>query len=84
METKVVIQHNNLIHLEYSMVMYGVYNAEVFEKLVKTVHQMHYTTTLNEQLSTAFAWYVNKYGVHHYAINSFLYLRTLREKYVKM
>ena len=27
--------------------------------------------------------FINKYGVHHYAINSLLYLRTLREKYVK-
>ena len=28
METKTNIQHNKLIHLEDSMVMYGVYNAE--------------------------------------------------------
>ena len=66
------------------MVMYGVYNAETLEKLVKTVHQMHYTPTLNKklfvgELSTAFTWYVNKNGVHHCAINSLLYLRTLRE-----
>ena len=32
METKVNIQHNRLIHLEDSMVMYGVYNAETLEK----------------------------------------------------
>ena len=64
------------------MVVYGVYNAEVLEKLVQTVHQMHNTTTLNEklfagELSTAFTLYVNKNGVHHYAINFLLYLRTL-------
>ena len=42
---------------------------------------MHSTTTPNErifagELGTAFTWYVNKNGVHHYAINSLLYLRT--------
>ena len=75
METTVDIQHNWLIHLEGYVVMYGVYNAETLEKLVKTVHQMHSTTTPNEKLfagewSTAFIWYVNKNGVHHYVINS--------------
>ena len=89
METKVDIQYNRLIHLEDSIVMYGVYNAETLQKLVKTLHEMHNTTPQNEQLfagelSTTFTWYVNKNGVHHYAINSLLYLGTLREKYVKM
>ena len=89
METKVDIKHNRLIHLEDSMVMYGVYNAESLEKLVKTVHQMHNTTTPNEklftgELSTVFTWCVNKNGVHHCATYSLLYLRTLREKYVKL
>ena len=42
---------------------------------------MHYTTTPNEklftgELSAAFTWYVNNNRVHHYAINSLLYLRT--------
>ena len=71
------------------MVMYGVYNAETLEKLVDTVHKIHNTTIPYERLftgdfSTAFTWYVNRQGVQHYAINSLLYLRTLREKYVKM
>ena len=50
---------------------------------------MHNTTTPNErlftdELSMAFTWYVNKNGVHHYAVNLLLYLRTLTEKYIKM
>ena len=50
---------------------------------------MHNITTPNEtlfagELSTAYTWYINKNGVHHYAINLLLYLRTLREKYLKM
>ena len=36
------------------------------------------------KLSTAFTWYVNKNGVYHYAIKKLLYLKTWREKYVKM
>ena len=89
METKVDIQLNRHIHLEDSMVMYGNYNAETLEKVINTVHQMHNTTTPNEklfpgELSTAFTWYVNKNVIHHYPINSLLYLSALREKYVQM
>ena len=87
MESKVDIQHNRLIHLEDSMVMYGMYNADTLDNLINTVHQMHNTTPgeklFTGELSTAFIWYVNKDGVHHYAINSPLYLRTLREKICK-
>ena len=79
METKVNIQCNRLIHLDNSMVMYDVYNVETLENLINTVHHIHNTTTPNEklftgELHTAFTWYVNKQGVHHYAINSLLYL----------
>ena len=55
------------MHLEDSMVRYGVYIAETLEKLMTTVHQMHKSTTPNERLFTgelyrAFMWYVNKQG----------------------
>ena len=69
--------------------MYSVYNAETFEKLITTVHKMHNITTSNERLfagnlGSSFTWYLTKNGVHHYAINTLQYLRTLREKYVQM
>ena len=35
METKAIIQCNKLMHLEDSMIMYGVYNAETLEKANK-------------------------------------------------
>ena len=35
------MQRNKLMHLENSLIMYGVYNAETFEKLVKTAHVLH-------------------------------------------
>ena len=45
------------------MVMYRIYNSDILEKLITTVHKIHDTTTWNENL---------------------LYLRMIREKYVKM
>ena len=82
MATKVTMQHNKLIHLEDSLVMYVVYNTEMLKNVNNTVHQMCNTTTLNErlftgELCTAFTWYVKKNGLYHYAINLLLYLRTL-------
>ena len=34
-------QINKLVHLENSLIMYGVYNVETLEKLVKTAHALH-------------------------------------------
>ena len=50
METKMNIQCNKLMHLEDTMVMYGIYNAETLEELIKTVHGLHKTKTMHEQL----------------------------------
>ena len=88
-ENKVNLQHNKLIHLEDFIVVYGVYNAETLEKLITTIHQMHHITTPNERLfasklASLFTCYLTKNEVHHYAINSPLYPRMLREKYIKM
>ena len=35
------VQRNKLMHLENSLIIYGVYNAETLEKLVKTAHVLH-------------------------------------------
>ena len=48
MERKVDLQHNKIVHLENSMAMYSIYNSETLEKLIKTLHKMHTTTTWNE------------------------------------
>ena len=50
MDSKTTIQHNKLMHLEDSMVMYGIYNAETLEQLINTVHHICRTTTFNEKL----------------------------------
>ena len=52
MDSKADIQRNKLMHLETSMLMYSVYKAETLEKLIKTVHNIHNTTTSHERLFT--------------------------------
>ena len=89
METKADIQHNKIMHLEDSMVLYGIYNAETLNKLIDPVLHIHNITTPNEKLFTAelnfaYSWYVNEQGIQHYAINLLLYLRKVREKYIKL
>ena len=50
MDSKATIQHNKLMQLENSMLMYGIYNAETLEKLINTVHNIHNTTSSHERL----------------------------------
>ena len=50
MENKINIQHNKLIQLDNSMLMYGVYNVKTLEKLINTVHNIHNTTSSHERL----------------------------------
>ena len=71
------------------MVMYGSYNSGPLEKFITTVHKMHNKTAWNEKLSAGklndwYQWYLMKEGFQHYAINSLLYITTMREKYVRM
>ena len=86
METKVNIQGMRLIHLEDPLVMCGVYTAETLEKLVQTVLQIAYYNSkwkiIHRWIKYSFYLLHKLNGIH--AINSLLYLRTLREKYVKM
>ena len=71
------------------MVMYGIYNAEILENLINTIHNMHNSTTEIErlfagQLNATYTWYVNAPNMQKYAIESLLYLRTVRDKYIQM
>ena len=50
MDSRTTIQCNKLMHLEDSMAMNGIYNAETLEKIINTVHHMHNFTSLNEKL----------------------------------
>ena len=71
------------------MVLYGIHNLDILEKLINIVHKMHNKTTWNEKqfvgtLNNWYQWYLSKDGVEHYAINALLYITTKKEKYVRM
>ena len=71
------------------MVMYGVYNSDTLEDLINTVHKLHNKTIWNEKLFAGqikdwYYYYLTSRGVNQYAVNSILFLTTVREKYVKM
>ena len=74
-------QCNKLVHLENPM--------KTLENLINTVHSMHNSTTEIErlfagELNAAYTWYINTPNTQEYAINSLLYLRTIRDKYIQM
>ena len=91
MNEKANIQHNKLMKLDNSMLMYGIYNAEMLEKLIKTVHRIHNTTSSHERLlagehnpSTFRILYAHSLDLQHYSANSLLYLRIILDKYVTL
>ena len=91
MDSKTTIQCNNFMHLEDSMVMYGIYNAETSEKLINTVHCIHNFASpieklFAEQFGTVLLQpiYAIMQGIQHHSINSLLYLRTVIEICVLM
>ena len=62
-------QRNKLVHLENTLVMYGIYSAEPLEKWVKMVHALHSRQLLYESLfagqtSAAYEVYSQMHGAH--------------------
>ena len=89
MDSKTTIHHNKLMQLQNSMLMHGIYNAKTLEKLINTIHNIQNTTSLHERLFaeqqsslTLRSLYVHSLGLHHYSMNSVLYLRTIHDKYI--
>ena len=80
------------MHLESTLVMYRIYNAETLENLVKTVHVLHSRQALYESLFAgktlaAYESYLQTHGscgIQHYAVNLMLYLRTIKDKYIEI
>ena len=71
--------------------MYGIYNVDTLEKLFNTVHHIHNTTSSQERLFAGLqsslslrSLNANSLGLHHYSINSLLYLRTVQDKYITL
>ena len=76
MDSKNTIQHNKLMQLKISMLMYGIYNTEILEKVINTVHHIHNTTSSHEglfagqqNLQTLRSLYANAIGLQYYSIN---------------
>ena len=81
MNNQANIQHNKLMKLDNTMLMYGIYNAETLEKLINTVHEIHNVTSSHEKLfagehnPTLFRpLYMDALSIQQYAINSLLFL----------
>ena len=49
MNKRMDIQHNQIHHLEDSMIMYAVYNSDTLKDLIDTVHRMQNCTAWNEK-----------------------------------
>ena len=91
MNNKANIQHNKLMKLDNTMLMFGIFNVEMLEKLIKTVHEIHNTTSSSEKLfagehnhSIFRILYTHSLELQHYSINSLLYLRIIQDKYISL
>ena len=96
-EKKTDLQKSKIHHLEDTMIMYGVYNSDTLTALIRKVQNMQNRkvqnmqnrTTWNEKtfagkLTEMNQYYLKEEGTHIFAINSMLFLTTVREKYVKI
>ena len=85
------IQHNKLLKLDNTMLMYGICNADALEKLINTVQEIHNVTTSHEKLfagehnpSIFRLLYTDTLGIQQYAFNSLLFLRVIQDKYISL
>ena len=49
MSNQANIQHNKLMKLDNTMLMYGIYNTETLEKLINTVQEINNVTSSHEK-----------------------------------
>ena len=89
MSNQANIQHNKLMKLDNTMLMYGIYNTETLEKLINTVKEIYNVTSSHEKLFAGEhnpilfrLLYMDALGIHEYAINSLLFLRVIQDKYI--
>ena len=91
MNNQANIRCNKLMELDNTMLMYEIYNAETLEKLIRTVHEIHNTTSSHEKLfvgehnhSLFRLLYTETLGIQQYVTNSILYLRIIQDKYISL
>ena len=50
MNDQVNIQHNKLMKLDDTALIYGIYTMETLDKLINTVHEIHNVTSSHDKL----------------------------------
>ena len=91
MNSEAEFQHDKLIKLANTMLMYRIYNTETLEKLINTVQELYNVTSSHKNLfagehnPTLFRILsMNTLGVQQYASNSLLFLRIVQDKYISL
>ena len=91
MNDQINIQHNKLMKLDDTMLMYGIYNAKTLEKLINKVHEVHNATSSHEKLFAgehnhplSRILYTDASGIQQYANNSLHFLRIIQDKYISL
>ena len=91
MSNQANIQHNKLMKLDDTMLMYGIHNMEMLEKIINTVHEIHNVTSSHEKLfagehnpSLFRMLYMDALGIQQYVTNSLLFLRIIQDKYISL
>ena len=91
MDNEADIQHNTLLKLDNTMLMYWIYNDDTLDKLINTVHEIHKVTSSHEKLFTGEhnptifrLLYMDALGMQQYAFNSLLFLRVVQDKYISL
>ena len=84
------IDHNRVYHLEDTMIMYSKYNSDTLMEFVNMVHQMQNVTTWKKNIfvSEINDWLKcnleNICREFDYSMDTVLFLKTIKEKYVRM
>ena len=81
------LQHNKLMKLDNTMLMYGVYNTETLGRLINTMQEIYNVTSSHEKLfageynpTLLRILYMDTLGIQQYAINSLLFHRIIQDK----
>ena len=91
MNDEIKIQHNRLMKLDDTMLMYGIYNAKMLEKLINTLHEIYNATSSHKRLfagehnhSLFRMLYTDALSIQQCATNSLLFLRIIQDKYISL
>ena len=91
MHNEANLQHNKLLKLDITMLIYEIHNAETLEKLINTLQEIHNVTSSHERLFAGEhnpaifrLLYMDALGIQQNAFNSLLFLRVVQDKYISL